>query len=126
MDCGPPGSSVYKIFQARILEWVAISFSRSLPDLGINPTSPALQVDSLPAEPWHSSKESACQCRRCKRFGFDPWVGKIPWRRQWQDTSVFLLGKSHRQRILVGHSPWSHKESDTTEQTLKRYSEHFD
>jgi len=38
---------------------------------------------------WLSGKESACQCRRC---GFDPWVGKIPWRRKWQPTLVFLLG----------------------------------
>ena len=36
-------------------------------------------------------KEPACQCRRHKRRGFDPWVGKIPWRRAWQCTSVFLL-----------------------------------
>ena len=41
-------------------------------------------------------KESACQCRRWKRCGFDPWVGKIPWRKKWQPTPVFLPGKSHR------------------------------
>ena len=46
---------------------------------------------------------------------FDPWVRKIPWRRAWQTTPVFLLGKFHRQRILVGYSPWGHKESDMTE-----------
>ena len=40
-----------------------------------------------------SSKESACQCRRCKRWRFDPWVAKIPWRRKWQPTPVFLPGK---------------------------------
>jgi len=45
-------------------------------------------------------KESACQCRRCKRLGFDPWVGKISWSRKWQPTPVFLSGKSHGQRIL--------------------------
>ena len=48
--------------------------------------------------------------------GFDPWVGKIPWRRKWQPTSVLLPGKSHGQRSLVGYSPWGHKELDTTEQ----------
>ena len=47
---------------------------------------------------------------------FDPWVGKIPWRRKWQPTPVFLPGKSHGWRILVGYSPWGRKESDTTEQ----------
>ena len=39
-------------------------------------------------------KEPACQCGRCKRAGFNPWVGKIPWRRKWQPTPVFLLGES--------------------------------
>ena len=42
-----------------------------------------------------SGKEVACQCRRHKRHGFDPWVGKISWRRKWQPTPVSLLGKSH-------------------------------
>ena len=51
MGCSPPGSSVHGILQARILELVAISFSRDLPDPGIKPVSPALQADSLPAEP---------------------------------------------------------------------------
>ena len=47
---------------------------------------------------------------------FNPWVGKIPWRRKWQPTSVFLPGESHGERSLVGHSPRGHKELDTTEQ----------
>ena len=62
-----------------------------------------------------SGKESICPCRRCKRLGFDPWVGKIPWGRKWQPTPVFLPGKSHGHRSLVGYSPWGCKESDTTE-----------
>ena len=45
-----------------------------------------------------SGKEPACQGRRHKRRRFDPWVGKIPWRRQWQPTLVFLPGESHGQR----------------------------
>ena len=52
-----------------------------------------------------SGKESACQCRRHKRRRFDPWIGKIPWRRAQQPTSVFLPGESHGQRSLVGYSP---------------------
>ena len=48
-------------------------------------------------------------------FHFDPWVGKIPWRRVWQPTPVFLPGESHGQS-LEGYSPWGRKESDTTEQ----------
>ena len=54
---------------------------------------------------WCSGKEFTCQCRRHKRHGFDPWEGKIPWRRTWQPTPVFLSGKSQRQRSLVGNSP---------------------
>ena len=45
---------------------------------------------------------------------FDSWVEKIPWRRKWQPTPIFLPGKSYAQRSLEGHSPWSCKESDTT------------
>ena len=52
---------------------------------------------------------------QCRRPGFDPWVGKIPWIREWQTTPVFLLGKSHGWKILVGPNPWSCKESDMTE-----------
>ena len=60
--------------------------------------NPALII--LPG--WHSGKESVCQYRRCKRCGFDSWVGKMPWRRKWQPTPVFLPGKSHGQRRLAG------------------------
>ena len=55
---------------------------------------------------WLSGKDSTCQCRR---HGFKPWVRKIPWRRKWQPTSVFLPGISQRQR-----SPWGCKELDMT------------
>ena len=61
---------------------------------------------------WLTGKESFCRCRRC---GFSPQIGKIPWRRKWQPTPVFLLGKSQGQRSLVGYNPWGHKESDMTE-----------
>ena len=47
--------------------------------------------------------------------GFYPWVRKIPWRRKWQPTPVFLPGESHGRRSLVGSSPWGRKELDTTE-----------
>ena len=45
-----------------------------------------------------SGKEPACQCKRHKRCRFNPWVGKIPWRRAWQPTPVFLPGEPHGQR----------------------------
>ena len=57
------------------------------------------------------------QCRRLKRRRFNPWVGKVPWRRAWQFTPVFLPGESHGQRSLVDHSPYRHQESDTTKAT---------
>ena len=60
-----------------------------------------------------SGEEFACQYSRC---GFNPWVGKISWRRKWQPTPVFLPEKSHGLRSLVGCSPRDHKELDTTEQ----------
>jgi len=47
--------------------------------------------------------------------GFNPWIGKIPWKRKWQPTPVFLPGKLQGQRNLVGYSPWDGKELDRTE-----------
>ena len=58
---------------------------------------------------WLNGKESACQCRRCRIRGFNTWMGKMPWRRKWQPTLVFLPGKSRRQRSLAGYSPWGRK-----------------
>jgi len=58
---------------------------------------------------WHSGEESDCQCRRCRRHRFDPWVGKIIWRRKWQPTPVFLPEKLYGQRSLVGYTLWGHK-----------------
>ena len=59
-------------------------------------------------------KEPACQRRR---HGIDPWVGKIPWRGNWQPTLVLVPGKIHEQRSLVGYNPWGCKELDMTEHT---------
>ena len=62
-----------------------------------------------------AGKESAC---KAGDLGFspefNPWVGKIPWRREWLATPVFLPGEFHGERRLVGYSPWGHKELDTT------------
>ena len=56
-------------------------------------------------------KESACQCRRHRRYGFDPW------RRKWLPISVFLPGESHGQKSLVGYSPQACKKQDMTKAT---------
>ena len=63
MDCSPPGSSVHGIFQARVLEWVTISFN--LPDPGIEPRSHALQADSLPFEPQGKPKQRCSKKITC-------------------------------------------------------------
>ena len=68
-----------------------------------------------------SGKEPTCQCRRHKRFRFNPWVGN--GRRAWQPTPVFMPGESLGQRSLVGYGPLGHKVLDTTDSTyhaLKR------
>ena len=64
-----------------------------------------------------SGQVPACQHGRHKIRGFDFCVGKIPWRREWQPTPVFLLGESRGQRSLVGNSPQGLKELETTEAT---------
>ena len=65
-------------------------------------------------------KKPACQCRRQKRHGFNPCVGKIPWRRAWQPAPVFLPGEPHGEKSLAGYSPCGRKELDT----LKQFSMH--
>ena len=55
-------------------------------------------------------------CLQCGTPRFDPWVGKVPWRKKWPPTPVFLPGKTHGRKNLVGYSPWGRKESDMTEQ----------
>ena len=138
MGCSPPDSPVPGILQARILEWVATSFSRGSSQprdqtqvsctagrfFTIWPTREACLAHcrvsnnfcrmNVKAHEYHYigfpggavGKESTCQCRRC---GFDCWVGKIPWRRKWLPTPVFLPAKSHGQRSLAGYSPWGCK-----------------
>ena len=77
---------------------------------------PARPKAPCPAHPrasrWLSDKEKTCQCRRC---GFYLWVWKIPWKRRWQRTAVFLPGKSHGWRSLAGYSPWDLRELDMME-----------
>ena len=55
-------------------------------------------------------------CVKCERPGFDPWMRKIPWKKGWLPTLLFLPGEFHGQRRRAGYSPWGCKESDMTEQ----------
>ena len=129
IDCSPPGSSVHGVILARILEWVFISSSRGssqprdrtrISCIGrwIFTTEPlsreAQKYISFYFESFFPDrsvgKESSCNARDTNEF--NPWIKKIPWRREWQPTPVFLPGKPHGQRSLVGYSPWGCKESD--------------
>ena len=87
----------------------------------MSPSSYCLEAPSYPLDlslhiQWASlvaqTVKSPLQCRRP---GFDSWVGKIPPRREWQPTPVFLPGESHGQRSLAGYSPRDHKKLDTAE-----------
>ena len=62
-----------------------------------------------------SGNEATYQCMRFQRFRFDTWIRKIPWRRTWKSTPVFLLGESHGQRSLECYGSQGHKELNTTE-----------
>ena len=73
------------------------------------PSQVALVVKNLPANAGD---------KRCR---LDPWVRKMPWRRKWQPTPVFLPGKCHGQRSLVDYSPWGRKELDMTEATWQAH-----
>ena len=81
----------------------------------VNPLYPSIITVNLTVQ-WDfpggsDGKDSACN----RQPRFDPWVGKIPWKRKWQPIPVFLLGESHGWRSLVGHSPRGRKESDMAE-----------
>ena len=104
MDCSLPGFFIHWIFQARVLEWVAFSFSKGSSWPRDWTGSPTLQADSLMSEP--PGKSTACQCRRLR---FNPWIRKIPWRRAWQPTPAFCPGESCEQRSLVGYGPEAHR-----------------
>ena len=138
IDHSLPGSSVHGILQTRILEWMAIPFfqgsswprnwtsvscvsciaNREKEKVNMNPVvlnwNPSYQYKLIILYQcwWLSRSRISLQC---KRLGFDPWVGKISWRREWLPTPVFLSGEFHGQKSLAGYSPWGHKESDTTE-----------
>ena len=75
---------------------------------------------------WLSGKEHSCQCRTHRQHRFNPWVGKMPWRRAWQHTPVLLPGKSHAQRMLVDYSQSVTTESlKNKKNNIRHTSSHF-
>ena len=74
---------------------------------------------------FHGSSDHKTICLQRGRPGFNPWVGKIPWRREWQPTPVFLPEKSHEQRSLAGCSPRDHKELGMTESLTHHHYYHL-
>ena len=102
MDCIPPVSSFHVLFQARILEWIAISFSRGLPNPGIKPKSPALQADALTSEP--SGKQDLLELTPKKDvlFIIGDWTAKVGSQETPGVTGKFVLGVQNEagQRLI--------------------------
>ena len=73
--------------------------------------------------PSDSGGKNPPSVQETRRGGFDPWDGKIPWRRTWQPTPVFLSGESRGQRSLEGYSPRGHTESDMTERLNMKHAQ---
>ena len=109
MECSPPGSSVHGIFQARILEWPMKGYSNLLFDHW-NLFLWKKRLRGKKRKKWQcfcyskgfpGGSEVKTSAFKCRRPGFDPWVRKIPWRRKWQPTPIFLPGESHGWRSLA-------------------------
>ena len=96
----PTGETEWSVFS------ISVALQSAMADCFKYATKCEHLEDSRGLPKWLSSKEPTCQSRRC---GLGPWVRKFPWRRKWQPTLVFLPGKPHAQRSLVGHSPWGCK-----------------
>ena len=109
MDCKA------RVLQARVLEWVAIAFSNYINYIRFTYYIYIKILYVLGFPVGCSGKELTCQCRKCKRCRFDPWVRKMSWRRSCQPTPVFFPGESHRQKSLVVCSSLGRTESDNTE-----------
>ena len=122
VDCSPSGSSVHGILQARILEWVAISFSNACMQAKSLQSCLTL-CDPVDCSQPGSSVHGILQARILKRVAISSSRTSFSlftfmhWRRTWQPTPVFLPGESQGQRSLVGCCLWGHTESDTTEVT---------
>ena len=109
---------ILKIKNKKKIKIKKIKKKKEIPQTGLLLNSKLIFHHSRGYEFGTVGKESTCQCRRCKILGFDPWVRKTPWSREWQPTPIFLLGKFHGQRSLVAYIPWECIELDLTEHAL--------
>ena len=100
-------NSIYNPCNHKLKQWLQISTWNSgiliLPPFGMSCTLLLGFPDGSVV------KNPSVIAGKCRRWGFNPWVGKISWRRKWQPTLVFLPGESHGQRSLEGYSPQRHK-----------------
>ena len=125
MDRGACRARVHVITKSRTSEWLSTTILvpkgslgeyklRSQSWNGIRSVSPELTLTCHQRLLWipFPVAQMVKICLQCTRPGYEPWIGKIPWRREWQPTAVFLSGESHGQRSLAGHGPWGHQESE--------------
>ena len=96
--CDPMDYTIHGVLQARILEWVAFPFSRGLPNLGIKPRSPALQVDSLPAEPQGKPKSSAKECSNHSTTALISHDSKVSAAHELRTCTDWVLERQSNQR----------------------------
>ena len=140
MDCSPPGTSVHGVFQARILEWVAIPFSRDSPEPGIELRSPALQANSSHSEPPgkltpHKDVQSlpilsprlylpSHLLSSPQYLGFSKLARTMRWLdgiTSSMDMSSSKLWVGDGQGGLACCSPWGHRELDTTDRLTQQH-----
>ena len=118
----------YNLFVNQTAQWrkleLRISYTVAAPSSPPGKGKPSFYFPSLGFPAGSSGKESTCRCRRCKRCGFEPWVGRISWRRWWQPTPVTLPGECHGQRSLAGYSPWGAKRQTSPSDSAHTHSAH--
>ena len=96
--------------------WKAQQWPTGLEKVSFHFSPKEEQCQRMLKPPFPGDSDSKEICLQCRRPGLNPWVRKIPWKREWLPTPVFLPGEVHGQRSLVSYSHWGCRESDKTEQ----------
>ena len=105
--------------------WKAQQWPTGLEKVGFHSNPKEGQCQRMLKLPFPGDSDSKEICLQCRRPGLNPRVRKIPWKREWLPTPVFLPGEFHGQRSLVGYSHWGCRESDTTEQLTLHHTTAF-